>query len=353
MKIIKRLAVILTTAVVIILLVFKLKSNKETVETYMYRHDPLALVLVDAEAVQFRNIAGDKHYTGFFEPFREGKVMSEAQGKITWLGISEGDFVSTGQLVARIDNTLLQLQLQALDVQIEGHLSDIQRYEVLTPSDAIPGIQLEKTKLALKAAHVQRKTLQEQINRTSVKAPFSGFITLKMVETGTVIGPGMPIAQITDISSLKLTIHVPETELSGFQNNQNFAITAEALPGKTLAGKLSLIASKGDAAHNFAVQVLIKNPQPQSLKAGMYGTLILPTSQESSVLSIPHAAITGSVQEAKVFLVEEGRASLRDVKLGTAGEQYVTIIEGVKAGEMVVTSGLINLKNGTPVRVRE
>ena len=353
MKIIKRLAAFAAIAAIIALIVFKLISNKESVETNMYRHDPNLAVLVEAEAVQMRTIGGERRYTGIFEPFREGKIMSEAQGKIVRLGISEGDFVTTGQVVARLDDTLLQLQLQALDVQIEGYRNDLRRYEVLTPAEAVPGVQLEKTKLALKGAAVQRKTILEQISRTAIRAPFPGIVTMKMVETGAVIAPGMPLAQLTDISSLKLTISVPENELSRFRKGQNVSIGADALPGKTLTGQVSLVASKGDAAHNFAVQVLVKNPQPDALKAGMYGSVIFAEKEAGQALTIPLAALTGSAQAAQVFIVKDGKAKLRDVKLGVSGERYSGVLEGLEAGEMVVTSGLINLQDGTPVRVRE
>ncbi|MEK7255668.1 MAG: efflux RND transporter periplasmic adaptor subunit, partial [Bacteroidota bacterium] len=263
---------------------------------------------------------------------------------------SEGDFVQTGQTVARLDDTLLRLQVEALDVQIEGHSSDLRRYEVLTSAEAVPGVQLEKTRLALKAAEVQRKTLLEQISRTAIRAPFPGIVTLKMVETGAVIAPGVPLAQLTDIRSLKLTVSVPEVELSRFRKGQNLNAKADALPGKTLAGQVSLVGSKGDAAHNFAVQVLVKNPQPDALKAGMYGSVIFAEKAAGQVLAIPLSALTGSAKSAQVFVVENGKARLREVRLGVSGERYAQVLAGLQTGEIVVTGGLVNLEEGTPVR---
>ncbi len=89
------------------------------------------------------------------------------------------------------------------NVQIEGFEKDLKRYTILANADAVQGVQLEKTQLALDAARIQFKTIREQINRTTITAPFSGVVTQKFTELGTVISPPVPLIQLTDISQLE------------------------------------------------------------------------------------------------------------------------------------------------------
>jgi membrane fusion protein (multidrug efflux system) len=91
-------------------------------------------------------------------------------------------------------------------------------------------VQLEKAQLGLKSAHIQRNTLLEQINRTIVAAPFNAIVTLKMTEAGSFAAPGVPLFQLTDISSLRFTINVPENDLNLFHVNQPATIIADVYP---------------------------------------------------------------------------------------------------------------------------
>ena len=125
-----------------------------------------------------------------------------------------GDIVQQGQTLIQLDNSLLKLQLQTIEVQIEGLQDDVKRYTILTEADAVQGVQLEKAKLGLKSAKVQRATIQEQINKTTIKAPFSGVVTAKLSEIGAFAAPGVPLLQITDLNILKFTVNVAENNLT-------------------------------------------------------------------------------------------------------------------------------------------
>ena len=120
--------------------------------------------------------------------------------------------VNKGQTLIQLDNSLLKLQLQTIEVQIEGLEADVNRYTILAKADAIQGVQLEKAELGLKSAKVQKATLLEQISKTTIRAPFSGVVTAKLSEEGAFAAPGVPLLQITDITTLKFTVNVPEKD---------------------------------------------------------------------------------------------------------------------------------------------
>lgn len=107
-----------------------------------------------------------------------------------------GSSVKVGQALIQLDNSLLKLQLQSVEVQIKGLEADVKRYTVLANAEAIQGVQLEKSHLALKSANVQKATLLEQINKTTIKSPFNGIVTAKMTEEGAFAAPGMPLCRL-------------------------------------------------------------------------------------------------------------------------------------------------------------
>jgi RND family efflux transporter MFP subunit len=349
----KKRTYIIAVLAVIAIIVIKLAMNKQTVEEKVYRYDKQQEILVSVDSVQQRNLSHEIIYTGTFEPFREGKIMAESPGKIIKLTAELGDFMRTGDTIAQMDNELLKLQSEAISIQIEGLERDLSRYTILANADAVQGIQLEKTQLALKTAIVQRKTLQEQINKTSFTAPFNGLVTQKFVELGTVLVPSMPIIQLTDISALKLSINVPESDLHYFRMNMEASIVSDTYPDKTLSGKVVLIGSRGDVAHNYPVQILTPNTPDRLIKAGMFGSVRINTGNILSNVTIPVKALFGSSLKQKVYVVENKIAIERDILVAFQDDKYASILSGLKPGETVVTSGFINLKNGSPVKYLE
>ena len=226
----KKAIYIIVSLAIFGLLVLWLLVNKKAAEDKVYHFNKQEAILISADTVSLRDISVELLYTGTFEPFREGKVMGESQGKIIRMDAELGDVIKKGGVVAQLDNEFLMLQQEAVKVQIEGFEKDLNRYTVLVNADAVQGIQLEKTQLALESARIQLKTIQEQISRTTITAPFSGIVTQKYIELGTVISPPVPLIQLTDISRLKMTLNVPESDLKFFKTNQKVDVTARHIP---------------------------------------------------------------------------------------------------------------------------
>jgi membrane fusion protein, multidrug efflux system len=255
----------------------KLKNNKAIAEERVFHYDPSeapALTSEDSVSSPKSETAGLR-FTGTFEPLRETKISSEIQGKINQITVDAGSRVTKGQTLVQLDDALLQLQLKSVDVQIEGLTADVHRYTILARADAVQGIQLEKAQLGLKSAQVQRETILEQINKTSIKAPFNGVVYGKLNEVGGFAAPGVPLLYILDINQLKFTINVPENDLKYFKIGQTHDIAADAFPDKTFKGRLSMIASKANMGNSFPVQFTVSNFANHALRAGMFGKIEL------------------------------------------------------------------------------
>ncbi len=348
----KKIIGIITLIAVIALVFFKLKSNKETTESKVYQYDKEQPIAVSADTVRLQTIDDVNAYTGTFEPNKETKISADIQGKINAVLVDVGSNVNKGQTLIQLDNSLLKLQLQTVEVQIEGLEDDVKRYTILTEADAIQGVQLEKAKLGLKAAKVQKATLLEQISKTTIKAPFNGVVTAKLNEVGGFAAPGIPLLQITDISTLRFTVNVPENDLVQFQNNKTYKISADAYPDISLSGKVTMIGSKANMGNSFPVQFQVANTKNLTIKSGMFGKVNLSDIKQEQGILIPTSAIMEENGKAKVYLIKNGKAVLQTITISKNIGNKTLVSGGLNENDAIVINGFINLFDGANITTK-
>ncbi len=348
----KKIIWIIVGVAIVGLVIFKLTSNKKTTESKVYQFDKEKPILVDVDTIQLKNINEEGVFTGTFEPNREVKISAETQGKINAVLVDVGSSVQQGQTLIQLDNSLLKLQLQTIEVQIEGLQDDVNRYTILAEADAVQGIQLEKAKLGLKSAKVQKATLQEQINKTTIKAPFSGVVTAKLSEIGAFAAPGVPLLQITDISTLKFTVNVPESDLKLFQSNQNYSISADAFPEISLNGKLTMIGSKANIGNSFPIQFQVENTKQSTIKSGMFGKVSLTKNKTMQGIIIPSSAIINSENQTQVYVIKNSKAILKTITISKNIGNKTIVSGGLNVGDIIVINGFINLFDGASVLIK-
>lgn len=344
----KKILYILIPLAIVVAIVAKLAMNKQVTAEKVYKYDKEQAVQVLAQKVSIASIQPEYSFTGTFEPNRETKLSAEIQGKVIRVLVENGNLVRSGQVLIQQDDTLLQLQLKAAQVQIGGIEADLKRYRILVENDAIQGIQLEKTELAFESAQVQISTLKEQISKASIRAPFDGVVTAKLTEEGDFAAPGKPLLQVTDISKLKLTIQVPERDLQLFDRGKEYLIQIPGL-SKEVNGKVHMVGSRGNAGNSFPVEIILSNTEKQEIKAGMFGELKLKMEAGQTGILIPAAAILGSDLSPQVYLVKNGKAVLQNIQIGKRLQDEVLVRSGLTEGDILIVGGLINVFEGANV----
>ena len=348
----KKIIYIVIGLALVAIVIIRLKTNKETTQNRVYQYDKETPISVQVDSLKLENVNAENSYTGSFEPNKETKISAEIQGKISSLLVDMGSSVKVGQALIQLDNSLLKLQLQSVEVQIEGLEADVKRYTVLANAEAIQGVQLEKSHLALKSANVQKATLLEQINKTTIKSPFNGIVTAKMTEEGAFAAPGMPLLQITDISKLKFTINLPEQKMNQFEVGQTNQLTVDAFPEIILKGEVSMIGSKANMGNSFPVQFLVGNTPDLKIKSGMSGSVLVANKNEQKQIIIPSSAIVGTNIKPQVYKVLGGKAKLSDVSISKRIGNKVVINQGLIEGDVIVTNGFINLFDGANISIK-
>ena len=351
-SILKKVLYVIIPLAIIAVMVVKLKSNKEITQNKIYEYDKEQAVNVQADTLHVENVNAKYSYSGTFEPNKETKISAELQGKINTLLVDVGSVVIKGQTLVLLDNSLLKLQVQTIDIQVEGLEADVKRFIILAKADAIQGVQLEKAELGLKSAKVQRAILLEQINKTTIKAPFQGVVTAKLSEEGAFAAPGVPLLQITDITNLKFTVNVPENDLRQFKLNHSYTITADAYPEISFIGKVTMIGSKANMGSSFPIQFTLNNTSDLKIKSGMFGKVNLENASQEMGIIIPASAMVGTAIQPQVYLIKNGKSVMQNITISKNIQNKVVISSGLKEGDVIVTNGFINLYDGANIIVK-
>lgn len=348
----KKVLYILIPVALIAVVVIKLKSNKETAQEKVFHYDKQEAINVTSETLKLESIEGDAYYSGTFEPFKETKISAEVQGKINEIKVDVGSVVKKDQAIIQLDNSLLKLQLKSVDAQIEGLEADVKRYTILVKADAIQGVQLEKTELGLKTAKIQKETLQEQINKTTIRAPFNGIITAKLNEEGGFAAPGIPLLQVTDIEHLKFTANVSESDLDKFKIKSKYSLSLDIYPEIKLTGETIMVGSKANMGSSFPVQLLVSNTSDLKIKSGMFGKVNLQNNSTEKGIIIPASAIIGDANQPQVYIAKNNKAQIQNVVISKRIKNKCVITKGLNEGDVVITSGFINLFDSANILIK-
>ena len=332
--------------------VYKLTDNQEIVRSRVTHNDPNKAFLVRTHTVKGSSFTENITAVGSFDPVREVVVVSQANGEVRKVNFELGDQVKAGQVLATVDKDILSAQYEAAKANFENAKSNLKRYEKASKSEGIPQIKIDQARLGVKSAESQVKVLAKQLEHTTITAPFSGTITAKSVEIGSTLGAGARVATITDISSLKLTVQVPEKEIGTFKEGSSINIHCDVYPNEAFTGKVVMVGAKADRAHNYPVQIEVKNNADRPLKAGMYGS-IASSDVQANALLVPKKALVGSEKDPQVYLVVDGKAVLRQIGIASSNNDMYVVSSGLKEGDVVVTAGQINLADATPVTIAQ
>lgn len=343
--------IIITVLIVVTLVAavaFKLVSNKKEVEAKVYQPDVNTTAFVQVDTVKSGKFDVTTTFTGSFSPNREVTIGSETSGRVVKVNVQEGSHVNEGQLIAQLDDHLVQAQLQSAQASYDKAANTLSRYEQAV--SGVTKLQLDNAKAETLTTRAQVEQLKTQIRQFTISAPFSGIITSRNFELGAIVSPGTQMATLIDISAVKLEISVPEKSIVEFRVGQAIDISMDVYPGTVFQGKVDMIGSKADASHNFQVKIVVPNINT-SIKSGMYGTVVLGNQASEGALTIPRSALIGSTVKPQVYVVQSGTSKLRDIQIGNSNETHIQVTSGLQKGDIVITGGLVNLSDGTKVSI--
>ncbi|PIP47920.1 MAG: efflux transporter periplasmic adaptor subunit [Deltaproteobacteria bacterium CG_4_8_14_3_um_filter_51_11] len=289
---------------------------------------------------------------GHSEPWLDILVPSDMAGRIEWLGPREGAKVRKGELIARVDSGLLKAALDRAEAAFSLTESLLKRRKELRGRNIINQEELDRSVTEYSLAEGALRHARIEYEKSFVKAPADGHINYVYADEGEFIDRGKPLVHLVNIDRVKITINVPELDVSHVSKGQDAIITIDAFPGKTIHGSFDFIAFKADpATKTFPVRAVIENPHHE-IRPGMIARVALIRKIAQDALSAPMFSLVERGGERLIFIEKNGIARARTISIGIIEQDRVQITGGLSPGDRLIVAGQSELEDGTKVLVQ-
>lgn len=328
---------------------FTPRENEELTETKTTPIEKGQKALnVNAKIVKPHLLTDELFVSGKLVPDEEVDLSFETSGKIIDINFTEGTFVTEGQLLAKVNDSQLQAQLKRLEAQMPLAEDRVFRQNALLQRDAVSKEAYEQVKTELATLNADIENVKANIAMTELRAPFDGIIGLRQVSTGAYASPTTVIAKLTKITPLKVEFAVPERYARQVKKGTNLTFRIEGFLKDFNSQVYATESRIDDETHTLTVRALYPNKNGELLP-GRYADISLKQEEIKEALAIPSEAIVPEMGKNKVFVYRSGKAYPTDVTIGIRTEAEVQIVEGLSAGDTILTSGTLQLRTGMPV----
>jgi len=313
--------------------------------------DAVEQIPVEVGAAELGSVSAFYSATASLEADGRARVVPRLGGQVTELLVEEGDPVEAGQVLARLDAERLRLQLAQAEANMRRLEQDFDRNREMHERDMISTETFDRLKFEFEAQAAQYELAQLELSYTAIRAPISGVISLRSLRVGNQVNTSDPVFEITALDPLQAVLDVPERELSRLKPGQPAVLHADALPGREFYGEVARISPVIDPdSGTFRVTVELSGEQEQ-LRPGMFGRFSIIYDRRDEVVLVPVDAVLSEDGRSSVFVVSAGQAERRLVVPGYRNNGHFEIVEGLEAGELVVTTGQASLRTGSSVLV--
>lgn len=317
---------------------------------------PARLVSVRVAEVQPESFTDFVQVVGTVEANRDVTISAEEAGTIRQLRVEKGSPVQAGQAIARIDDRVLRPQAEQAASEAALAQETWQRQRVLWEEDRV-GSEMAYLQARYRAetAAAGARVLRERLDRTIVRAPIGGILDDRLVEVGSLVGPGTPIARVIDTSRVKITGGVPERFAGQIEPGTEVEIGIDGVSGRGFVGQVNFVGAAVDPqSRTFPIEIVVSNAG-STLKPGSIANIRLARATVSEALVVPQEAVL-RVEDGYIIYVavpsgEQFVAEARPVVLGPSQGNRVIVDSGLQAGEQVIVVGQNQVARGDRLEV--
>lgn len=277
-------------------------------------------------------------------------LMARVPGVVSRITATPGTLVAAGAVLVELEAKEIAAKRDQAKALAAQAAADLERSKTLFDKQVLSKSEMDAAQARAAVSAAVLAEAEIMLSFTSIRAPFAGIIVRKYVENGDLLAPGRPILDLEDPSSLRLEVAIPESLAAAQTLGSKLRVQ---IPAATFDQETTIV-EVTPAADPISRSVLIKIALPasaQGLRSGQFGRAAL-TVTHGAILAVPNTAIVQRGQIDAVFIIENGLAHLRLVRLGSRDTGSTTIRAGLNAGETVATSDVDTLQDGQPVSVR-
>ncbi len=329
--------ILLAALVAIILLIGFFKMLPERQKKLPVRPEVIVPVQVIEAAAQDR--ADLIILSGLVLADIDATLAAEKSGRVVELLADRGEAVTNGQVLLRLDDRTAR-------IAFEDAARNLERFEKLSGTGAVSQKDLDD----IRKVHDLAETA---LSDCTVKSPADGIVNERYVEEGEYVMPGTPVFDVIAIDPVRITVDIPERNVSSLTAGEPVPFEVLSLPGEKFTGTVAYISSKASTDNNaFRIELTVANPD-QILRPGMIASVQHQRGIRKNAITLPLSAIIPQKGDNVVFLVRDGRAVRQMVRIDSILETEAMLLSGVEPGDLVVTRGNRMLTDGTAVSIQD
>ena len=308
-------------------------------------------IAVEVIQVKPTTVQEDLQAVGSLQSNESVILRPEVSGRISAIGFKDGQVVRKGQMLIALDNSLNAAEVAQMQAENDLALANLKRSEDLASRKFISSSAQDTAASNAQVAEAKLKLAQARLSKMRILAPFDGVVGIRGVSLGDYVKDGTDLVNVEDVRILKVDFRLPERNLTQIKVGQSIEVVADALPGERFAGNIDAINPRIDAnGRSLELRARLENTAGK-LRPGMFVRVRVIVGERANALLVPEEAIVPQGQEFFVYRVVEGQARRVPVKIGVRRDARVEIVDGLQAGDQVVTAGMRLSRDGQPVSI--
>ena len=355
----RSVAVAISLLVIIVVFVFGIKALQ--IGKMMSTPMVMPPTTVSSAVVKEEDWAPTLSAIGSVSAVQGAVVSTELGGVVAEIDFQNGGVARKGDVLMRLDSSAEEAQLRTAEADLELAKANLERERNLAARKVVSKQELDAAQSTFGQKQGAVDNMRSFITKKQVRAPFDGMLGIRQVNVGQMINSGQQVVQLTALDKVYVDFALPQQTLPELATGYEARVHADGLPGHEFKGKVTAINSMVDAVtRNVGVQATLENPD-HVLRPGMFVKVDVVLPQKSKTLVIPGSAVSYAPYGNSVFVIEKKKdpntgkesQSLRQafVRIGEARGDFVSVTQGLKAGETVVGTGVFKLRNGMAVTV--
>lgn len=345
---------LLLSLLIIILLAFigyRIKSNSAKASSNGNKGgDKKTSVQVNGYVVTPEKFSNIISVSGNIEANEQVEIRSEVSGIVEKIYFKEGTNVTKGQLLFKVNDIELRAQLAQAITRKNLAGENERRAKLLLEKEAISQEEYDIASAEFRSLQSQTQLINAQIAKTAIKAPFSGKIGLRNISPGTYLTPTTVVTNLVSSNEVKITFSIPEKYANQIKINDAIEFTVSGTNEIYKATIYAIEPSVDVTTRTLLVRAKAMNKDGK-LFPGTYANVKLPLTEINNAILIPSEAIIPIQDGKKVFITQQGKAKGVKIETGTRTEELILVTQGLKAGDTIITSGIMSLKPETNIQV--
>jgi len=306
-------------------------------------------VPVEVAAVILGDISNYFTGTATLEAEKETEVVAKVGGVVNRIYVEEGDYITKGQVLAKLDDEKLSVQMEQATANLKKLEAEYQRSVELSKENLISDQEFQRAKFEYESQKASYDLQKLDLEYTSIRSPISGVVSERLVKVGNMLVVNQPVFRVTDLDPLLAVLHVPERLVGELKVGQVSKLTVDALAGEEFPGQVERISPVVDPSTGTIKVTVTVHDASRQLKPGMFARINIVNDVHTSVVLAPRDAIIEEDKQSSVFVVRDSTAFRQHIETGYVNSIHIEVVSGLTAGDTVVTLGKGSLKDSARV----